>query len=89
MTRTIALALGLLLAPSAFAQDDDVDEDSGRRIKYSERTEIDFEAVDVNGELVKPEGSLLQDRKRASFNPLIRLREDFNPEMVKSVDEVK
>jgi hypothetical protein len=58
-------------------------------VKYKERTEIDFEDVDVNGELVKPAGALLIDRKRASFNPLIRLREDFNDEMKQSVDEVK
>ena len=73
---------------SAFAQDD-TEPDSGRTIKYKEKTEIDFEDVDVNGELVKPSGSLLLDRKRASFNPLIRLRQDFNDEMKASVDEVK
>ena len=89
MFRLFAITLALTLGSSAFAQDEEVDEESGRRIKYSERTEIDFESVDVSGELVKPEGSLLLDRKRASFNPLIRLREDFNEEMKNSVDEIK
>lgn len=88
MFRLLTCTLALSLGSAAFAQDE-VDEESGRRIKYSERTEIDFESVDVNGELVKPEGSLLLDRKRASFNPLIRLREDFNEEMKNSVDEIK
>lgn len=88
MSRLFAITLGLTLASTAFAQEE-VDEETGRRIKYSERTEIDFESVDVSGELVKPEGSLLLDRKRASFNPLIRLREDFNEEMKNSVDEIK
>ena len=45
--------------------------------------------MDVQGELVKPAGSLLLDRRKASFNPLIKLREDFNEEMKTSVDEVK
>lgn len=72
-------------ATPAIAQDATDD----RVIKYKERTEIDFEDVDVNGQLVKPAGALLLERKRASFNPLIRLREDFNDEMKRSVDEVK
>ena len=87
-TRAFFALLGatLLFALPASAQDS---EESGRSVKYKERTEIDFEDVDVNGELVKPAGALLIDRKRASFNPLIRLREDFNDEMKQSVDEVK
>lgn len=74
-----------IFATPALAQEDD----SGRQVKYKERTEIDFEGVDVQGELVKPQGQLLLDRRKASFNPLIRLREDFNNEMKQSVDEVK
>lgn len=59
------------------------------KVVYKDRTEIDFEGVEVAGELVKPQGALLLDRKRASFNPLIKLRTDFNAEMSQSVDEVK
>jgi hypothetical protein len=64
-------------------------QDEGRDVKYKSRTEIDFEGVDVTGQLVKPQGALLLDRKRASFNPLIKLRTDFNPEMSNSVTEIK
>ena len=73
-------------ASTALAQES---EDGDRNIVYKARTEIDFEGVDVAGELVKPQGALLLDRKKASFNPLIRLRSDFNEEMKESVDEVK
>ena len=45
--------------------------------------------IDISGELVKPQGALLLDRKRATFNPLIKLRADFNPEMSASVTEIK
>lgn len=82
--RILPLLLGLLASGSAFAQDDDT-----RQIKYKERTEIDFEGVDVSGELVKPAGALLMDVKRNQFNPLIRLRQNFDVEMRQSVDEVK
>lgn len=84
MTRTaIIAALGLFVAGPAFAQDD------GRSVKYKERTVIDFEGVDVTGELVKPQGQLLLDRRKADFNPLIKLRTNFNEEMKQSVDQVK
>ena len=56
---------------------------------YKERTEIDFEGVEIAGELVRPQGQLILDRQRAQFNPLIKLRTDFDDEMDKSVDEIK
>jgi hypothetical protein len=82
-----ALAALVLLAPGmAFAQERD---EQGREIRYEEKTVIDFDAIDVEGELVKPEEKLLTERDRARFNPLIRLRENFDVEMKQSVDEVK
>ncbi len=81
--------LAAFWSPSALAQDDDESASAGRKIMYKAKTEIDFEAVEVAGELVKPQGALLLDRKRASFNPLIKLRPDFNSEMEASVDEIK
>lgn len=92
MTRVLLLSVGMLVAAPALAQEEppaEVDTDSGRSIKYKERTEIDFEGVDVTGELVKPQGTLLLDRRKANFNPLIKLRENWNEEMKQSVDEIK
>jgi hypothetical protein len=59
------------------------------RIIYKQRTEIDFEGVDIQGELVKPQGTLLLDRRAASFNPLIKLRENWNLEIKESIRIVK
>ena len=84
---TLAIFLPLaLFSGTVMAQE--VDE-QGRTVIYKQKTEIDFEGLEMTGELVKPQGALLLDRKRASFNPLIRLRTDFNEEMAESVDEVK
>jgi hypothetical protein len=84
MTVRIATVLALgMLSSTALAQEDD------RKVVYKQKTEIDFEGLEVAGELVKPQGALLLDRKRANFNPLIRLRTDFNEEMAQSVDEIK
>ena len=50
---------------------------------------IDFEGIEIQGQLVKPQGALLLDRRSATFNPLIKLRTDFDDEMERSVDEIK
>lgn len=84
----VAVSFLLSTSGTAFAQDEGGGEDAPK-VVYKERTEVDFEGVEVAGELVKPQGALLLDRKRASFNPLIKLRADFNSEMSQSVDEVK
>ena len=59
------------------------------QIVYKQKTEIDFEGVDVEGQLVKPEGQLISEREIAQFNPLIKLRYNFNEEMSQSVNEIK
>jgi hypothetical protein len=86
--KAIALSIGLAVASGeiAFAQESG---DAEQEIRYRARTEIDFEGVDVAGELVRPQGALLLDRKKGAFNPLIRLREEFNLEMEHSVNFIR
>lgn len=85
----IALPLALITFAASLATPARAQDEEEANVRYKEKTEIDFEGVDVAGELVKPSGSLLVDRKKAQFNPLIDLRSDFNPEMRESVNEVK
>ena len=77
----------LFLVMSGMAYADDSKKEP--KVVYKERTEIDFESVEVTGELVKPQGSLILDRKRAQFNSMIKLRTDFDDLMDKSVEEIK
>ncbi len=87
-SRTILVALlAGFGASAALAQDEEGGGET--KVVYKTKTEIDFEGLDVNGELVKPQSALVLDRKKAQFNPLIKLRADFNEEMEQSVDEVK
>jgi hypothetical protein len=76
----------LLLTTIALAGDE-VDEE--RRIIYRQKTEIDFEGLDVEASLVKPQGTLVIERKQASFNPLVKLRTNFSDEIDQSTDEIK
>jgi len=69
------------ISNNAHAQDENV--------IYKEKTEIDFEAVDVEGQLKKPQGVLSMERAKASFNPLVQLRLDFTKEMEMSVNDIQ
>ena len=70
----------------AFANDSSEEEP---KVVYKQKTEIDFEGVEIEGELVKPQGALLLDRKRANFNSMVWIRSDFDDEMDKTVQEIK
>ena len=58
------------------------------KVIVRKKTVIDFNDVTVEGELTRPEGSYLLDRNRTRFESLIRLRENFNPELQKSADNL-
>lgn len=51
-------------------------------------TSYDFEDDLVTGDLVRPDGELLNVRRRGRRASLIRIREDFIPEMLKSVEKL-
>ena len=79
----------LLLASMALASDDVERDADGNRVVYKNKTEIDFEDLEIEGILQKPQSALVLERKKANFNPLIKLRTDWNDAMAQSVDEVK
>ncbi len=82
------MILGILFAASVSTVHAAPDNEEPR-VVYARETIIDFEALDIEGQLIGPDGTLVLDRRVASFNPLITLREDFNDLMSQSVDEVK
>ena len=61
----------------------------GEKSGDKKRTKIDFEDELVEGELKKPELFYLLQKKQFNFKRLIKLREDFLPEMRRDADEVK
>jgi hypothetical protein len=85
MKKVITLMLILLIFGAVFAQQPETDA-QGNIIVYREKTVIDFEDVMLEGQIKKPSGSFLMDRTRTRFNSLINMKEDFNKELVRSVD---
>ena len=79
------VAVLFLMLSFSFLAAQETDEE-GRLIKYREKTVIDFEDVMLEGQIKKPSGSFLMDRSKTKFNSLINLKQDFNKELVRSVD---
>ncbi|MBI5495263.1 MAG: hypothetical protein HY904_09540 [Deltaproteobacteria bacterium] len=77
------LVAGLLLAwgSPVVAQEQESD-----KVVYKKKTVIDFSDVTIEGELVKPEGSYIVNRKKTKFRNLIKIRGHFRPELSRSVD---
>lgn len=87
MKKFIAIALFCGLSISALpvmAQDAPAAGGGGS----NEPTTYDFEDDLVTGDLVRPDGELLNVRRRGARTSLIRVREHFVNEMLKSVENL-
>ena len=91
----LALTAGLLLDPSAFAQDDPAAEETTQEdsdapeVRYKAKTEIDFGDRRVDGTIRRPIGSYTSAMRDQQFNPLVELRKNFDKEIVESVYSVR
>jgi len=65
------------------------DAPAGQKVFYNPKTEIDFEELEIEGILQKPQSSIVIERKKANFNPLIKLRSNWNDEISESIEEIK
>ena len=72
-------------ASSAYAQDVIQEQD---KTVFKKKTIIDFSDVTIQGELTKPEGSYLLNRKKTKFNSLLKIRGNFLPELLNSIDNL-
>ncbi|MCA1663487.1 MAG: adventurous gliding motility protein CglF [Myxococcales bacterium] len=80
------LAAGLLIAATGgtvLAQDK-----GGGDVQYKSKTVYDFDDDTVEGDLVRPDGEFVDTRKGAKHSSLIKIRENFIPEMIKSAEDI-
>jgi len=83
MRQFLFVAMLLITVSFSFAQEEEV------IVKYRQKTVLDFEDVMLEGQIKKPTGSFLMDRAGSGFNSLIKMKENFNKELVRSVNLVK
>ena len=77
------LPVAFVLANEVRAEDTVVQE--ADKVVVSKKTVIDFSDVSIEGELTKPDGTYIKNRKKTRFRNLIELRGNFRPELKKSV----
>lgn len=80
----LLITLALLTVPAAsFAQNPPT-----RQTVYEDETTYDFEDDYVEGQLVRPDGELVTGQRHGKESSLVRIRADFIPEMVQSVEDL-
>lgn len=89
----LAIAAAAILVPAATSAQDlpapEVGtEGQGGGVVYKKETEYDFEGDDVTGNLVKPNGENIGGELHGKTSSLIKIRSDFIPEMLKTVEEL-
>jgi len=61
---------------------------AGSGVQYKQKTVYDFDDDTVEGDLVRPDGEMIDSTKKAKHSSLIKIRENFIPEMLKSVESL-
>jgi hypothetical protein len=82
----VALVLVGAFSAPVFAQGKVIQE-ADKQV-FRKKTVIDFTDVAVEGELTKPEGTYALSKKKTQFRSLIKVRDNFVPELQKSVDNL-
>ncbi|MBK8481748.1 MAG: hypothetical protein IPL40_11305 [Proteobacteria bacterium] len=57
-------------------------------VKYKQETRYDFDDDLVEGELQRPDDELIEGSRRAKHSSLIKIREHFIPELLKSAEDL-
>ena len=80
----VLLLTGLLLAPSAWAQEGGGDD----AVIYKKKTVYNFADDTITGDLTRPDQEFLTGRKLAHHKSLIRIREDFREKVLQSAKDL-
>jgi hypothetical protein len=62
--------------------------EAGGSVQYKQKTVYDFDDDVVEGDLVRPDGEFVDTRRAAKHSSLIKIRENFIPEMLKSAEDI-
>ena len=73
----VSATAGVLASP-ALAQD----------VQYKKETKYDFDDDMVEGDLVKPDGEMVGSAGKVKHSSLIKIRQHFIPEMLKSAEDI-
>jgi hypothetical protein len=81
--------LGFLISTVSFAQQPAVNTKAATSGGAKKTTDINFEDELIEGEVKKPELMYLLQKKQFNFKRLIKLRENFLPEMNRASESIQ
>ncbi len=77
----VILALSILFTSSTvFAQ---------KKVKYRKTQEVNFEGVDVDGNVRSPDGAYLVQKRGVEFLPMYKVRQHFDESIKESMEYVE
>ncbi len=85
----IAAGAFLIFVSNAFAQSNRAGSTSGSATKAERKTTLNFEDELVEGATSKPELFYLFQKKNFNYKRLIKLRENFLPEMRSTTEDIQ
>ena len=89
MTRkALGFVLGVSLLLPAFALAQKAPAAGADGVTFKQKTVYDFDDDVVEGDLVRPDGEFVDSRRAAKHSSLIKIRENFIPEMIKSAEDI-
>ncbi len=60
-----------------------------KKIEYRKTQEVNFDAVDVDGQVRNPDGAYVVQKRVIDFLPLYKVRRNFDENIKESVEYVK
>ncbi len=82
------LCLGSFLLAGGLASAQDPTRGDAPDVVYKKKTVYDFDDDLVEGELQRPDGEFIDTQRQAKHSSLIKIRENFIPEMLKSAEDI-
>lgn len=79
LVATTFAALLLVTATAAQAEE---------TVEYEKNTVLDFDEDTIQGDLTRPDGELVDAKRRVSHSNLVRVRESFRDQVLESVGEL-
>jgi hypothetical protein len=79
----VAALLVSVSIPMAHAQDANANQGNNQKVKS-----YDFSGDTIDGDLLRPDGDVVDTRTFASHSSLIRIRKDFIKEILKSAEDL-
>lgn len=90
---TLALAVKPKTDPQAPSKREEngyvIEKRGDKTIKYKKKTTYDFEGVGIEGIYQKPSGAYISNIKDVKGKSIIRIRENFDPEVIDSARLLK